>query len=356
MPELRSFQRETLAALERPGHVICVAPTGSGKSLIYERFAARPGRRTLLVTPLVALARQQAARLEAAGLRVRAGASRAGDGTAAWIASPETLAHPSSARFLSRWRPDLLVVDECHCVWEWGERFRPAFAAVPELLRAHRVARSLWLTATLPREARLALRATLSPVPVEIGSFALPDSLTLEVRRVPWSHRVEALHGWISAQEGPGLVFAPTRETTERLARLLEAGLARRVRAYHAGLGQEERRALESEVRENRVDVTVATSAFGMGMDFAHLRWVALWQAPLSLLALAQAIGRVGRNAAGGRALVLWDDEDFRLLEWAAQGSERSREELVRTLAFLQKGGCPRKALAQYFDAEGPDC
>src|SRR5262249_24821920 len=156
---LRPFQQAALEALVHPGHVLCVAPTGSGKSLIYERAAQKPGRRTLLITPLVALARQQHERLSArATATLGAGSGSQGPPPGAesgiWLASPESLQSPRSLPALRRWRPDFLVVDECHCLWEWGESFRPAFRAIPGLLRELAIDSSLWLTATLPPEAR----------------------------------------------------------------------------------------------------------------------------------------------------------------------------------------------------------
>jgi ATP-dependent DNA helicase RecQ len=183
----------------------------------------------------------------------------------------------------------------------------------------------------------------------ELGSFALPEQLSLEIRKAPWIDRMEVLVHWISQRTGPGIVFAPTRPSTLRIARVLES-LGKRVLCYHAGLSSEERRLTEKKVADQEVDVLVSTSAFGMGMDYPHLIWALLWQPPLSLLQLTQALGRVGRNPkVPSRALVLWSPEDFKLMGWAIGDSSRIRSEVKRTLEFLEKPQCRTEALTHYF-------
>ncbi len=358
--ELRPFQRQALAALEAPGHVIAVAHTGAGKSLVYERAAAQPGRRTLLVTPLTALARQQAASLAAAGLSTALGAGgaggRPGPETRAWIVSPEMLRYPAARETLRRWGPDLLVVDECHCLWEWGEAFRPDFLRLPGLLQDSSFRRSLWLSATLPPGARRELRHWLSPGVREVGRFSLPPTLHLAALRAPWPDRLQLLLGWIAGRQGAaGIVFVPTRAASERIHRVLHAA-GKRSLAYHAGLSLEERRSAENRIRNREPEVIVATPAFGMGLDFPHLRWAVLWQAPGSLLGLAQAVGRVARDSqTPARALILWDPDDFKLLDWTLGSSTRRKDELQAVAQMLQSPGCRRAALERYFEDAPPN-
>lgn len=357
--ELRDFQKEALRALRRPGHLLCVAPTGSGKSLIFEKLVQRPGVRMLLVTPLVALGRQQARKLRAQGIEVSLASGNSlgeefavlpSEKTQAWIVSPETLQFQSRKKILDEWRPSLLVVDECHCLWEWGEDFRPAFADLPELIEEFQIARSLWLTATLPFEARKRLRARLPGRRVEIGSFEIPEQLSLSFHQVPWVNRSAFLAELILNQaQGPGLIFVSTRESTLKVTRLLSA-MGKRAVSYHAGMSQEERRILEDQVRSGVPEIVVATSAFGMGMDFSHLRWVLLWQLPHSVLSLAQAMGRVGRSHQKGQAWVLWDYEDFRLLEWGVRSSPRRLAELKALLSLMKDAGCRKAAITRYFE------
>lgn len=358
MLKLRPFQLEALQALQNrnhpQNHVLCVAPTGSGKSLIFERAAASPQRRTLLVTPLVALARQQWNRLKDLGISPALGAGGAAEvpnsKSGAWIVSPETLTTPTKRAHLLTWKPNLLVVDECHCLWEWGESFRPAFSLLPPLLKEFSIFHSLWLTATLPLRARQELRKVLPDSLREVGGFDLPSRLILEIQKVSWKDRAEYLLQWLSKKDGMGIIFVPTREATFRLSRLVVAS-GRTAVSYHGGMSSEEKRNIEALIQKGIPDLIIATSAFGMGMDYSFLHHVVLWQVPTSLLSLVQMIGRVGRSESrDGNALVLWDHEDFRLIEWSVGSSSKRREELLDLLEFLNTDQCRRSLLKQYFD------
>jgi ATP-dependent DNA helicase RecQ len=356
MHQLRPFQSQALSTLQIPGHLLCIAPTGSGKSLIYERMAVKSGFKTLLVSPLVALARQQQIRLNQLKVNTYSNNVPAPHETGAWIASPESLIISSRARALKAWKPDLMVVDECHCLWDWGENFRTCFQTLPELIDRCSIERSLLLTATLPFHARQHLREQIPAPLTEIGAFELPARLKLKVVRVPWKHRAEALLEWSLKQQCPGIVFVNTRESAERGARLLSYS-GKRALHYHAGMSSEERRAIETMISKGAIDVVVATSAFGMGMDMPHLHWAVIWQAPASLLWLTQAIGRVARSNSQGEAIVFWDFDDFKLIEWMIEQSPRLRQEVMHTLIFLESFNCRRILLGKYFgEAEITHC
>ncbi len=361
MFQLRPFQKQALALLEASTfttqHLICVAPTGSGKSLIYESFASQQGRKTLLITPLIALARQQLQKLQKLNIPtfMSAGGNKQfpkAHQSGAWIMSPELLQYPSTQISLSSWQPEFLVVDECHCLWEWGEDFRPAFLKIPDILKLSSVRKSLWLTATLPPAARTQLRSFFPVPPTEIGEFNLPESIFLEIRRVAPEDRLQALISWIQEQAGSGIIFVSTRDLTLRLCRVFTA-LGRKTTLYHAGLSVEERLIVEKMIQDQKVELIIATSAFGMGMDYPHLNFIALWQAPTSLLSLVQTIGRVGRSkSTTANALVFWDLDDFLLLEWTTGGSETRRAEFKNLLNFLQAHSCRRAGLRQHFDTD----
>ncbi len=346
MLELRPFQKQVLALLQSPGHVLAIAPTGSGKSLIIERRAQRGGTRTLLISPLVALSRQHATKLAAAGLKVQSGRPAAPDSDV-WILSPESLTHSTVIEELRRWRPNFLAVDECHCLWEWGQSFRPAFLEVPSLIKRFKIQTSLWLTATLPAPALAQLEKLVEEPLKKVGSFALPENLDLHVSKVPWLDRTQLALDWTRARKGCGIIFVQTRKLAESLCRLFQAS-GKRALVYHAGLSKEERLNLEILINRGVFDLVVATSAFGMGMDNPHLRWCLLWQTPASLLALAQAVGRVGRSELG-EALIFWDEQDFENNEWIALNSAEKRRDLENVLAFLTSLKSPRESLTRFF-------
>lgn len=324
--ELRPFQRQALDALRSGASVVCVAPTGRGKSRIFEQFALESRRPFALISPLVALARQQRNTFKALGLE------------RALVCSPEQRESSRGQRLWASVRPDWVVVDECHCVWEWGQGFRKAFRRVVDpILDSPEIKQTLWLTATLPPFARLELRQWLHdrgrPV-VEIGAFDLPEGLRVAAAYVPWRDRLDALAGWMQTHPEPGLIFAWTREGTERLTRYLQAS-GRRVAAYHAGLSREERCVVELQLARGELDCVVATSAFGMGVHFPDLKWALLWQAPSSPLALAQAVGRVGRGGTG-EAWVFWEKEDFSL--WERMGAPEADLEMSRRALSHPRG------------------
>jgi ATP-dependent DNA helicase RecQ len=358
MIALRPFQTKALWALNKHHHVLCIAPTGSGKSMIFEEFIRRHARRTLLISPLVALARQQAEHLRGVGISVHLSSGSPGfrppsKDDQAWICSPETLFGRSSSKnlsALSEWKPDFLVVDECHCLWEWGRNFRPSFNYLPTLIKRFQIKRSLWLTATLPPSARQELREHFDHL-FEMGEFALPKDLSLYVLQTSPTQKPEALVEWLRFKHSSGIVFAPTREETIRVTRILKTFEPRSAH-YHAGMSREERVGIEQRLQKHELRIVVATSAFGMGMNYPQLEWCVLTALPPSLLFLAQAAGRVGRGSRAGQTLILWNDSDFERLQWFGVENPESKTELSESLAFVKQSGCRARGLKAYFEPD----
>ncbi|MFZ9594817.1 MAG: DEAD/DEAH box helicase [Bdellovibrionia bacterium] len=372
MIALRPFQKQTLEFLKlqspEPSHVLCVAPTGSGKSLIYETAAQSASLRVLLITPLVALAHQQLQSLRAKNISAHFGRNRAQEilgrkRSGVWILSPESLhlhsarqKHPPSSFSVQKpspvdwWKPEMLVVDECHCIWEWGQEFRPAFGVLPELAHQPCIRKSLWLTATLPLREKEDLKQRLPRPFFSAGRFGLPPRLMIQVMKTPYLQRLSAVLRFIETQTGAGIIFVPTREASMKLARFFLAA-GKKTAFYHAGLFQEERRNIENQIREGKLDVIFSTSAFGMGMNYTTLRYVILWQAPSNLLSLVQALGRASRNLdQSSTALILWSEEDFRLQEWITPASPSQAERTLEVASFLQSSLCRRKNLEGFFE------
>jgi len=361
---LRPFQIQALRALLNPQveHLVCVAPTGAGKSLIFESYIQQSQRRALLISPLVALARQHQERLDSSGIPAALGSALnpQDPDTRVWVISPESLQHESTHRKINSWKPEFLIVDECHCLWEWGASFRPAFLEIPKLFEQHPFfKKTLWLTATLTPENRIELRSILSkqgPL-TELGSTELPSQLGLFVKRVPMAERLDYWTEEVLQTEEPGIVFAGTRKNTERLASY-SRHIGLKAAFYHAGLSREERLIIEEDIKKNRVQFIVATSAFGMGMDFPQLTRAWIWQPPWSLLELSQAIGRVGRAEKFGRATVYWDPWDFRMLVRHPHTPRYVLDRIEPVRQFLEERRCRRSSLRTVFGGpkQGPTC
>jgi ATP-dependent DNA helicase RecQ len=354
LPPLRPFQARALEILgSRPRiHLICVAGTGAGKSRIFEEAARIPsesgvGPSTLVVAPLQALVRQHAARLGRLGVRIVDDFDSRRHGPQAFVTTPERLARKLERGM--RIPPDcLLVVDECHCIQEWGESFRPMFRILPDLPNRLGIRRSMWLSATLSHEARSALSHAL-PGPIEnLGEFSMNPLLHSTRIRIAWPERPAFLRRWLEREPSPGILFCSTRGQCLGVSRLLQSWSSdpRTVAHYHAGMTVEERLAVERGVHGGRIRWISATSAFGMGMDFAALRWVILWQVPFSVLDLAQMLGRAGRvQGQSARAFLLWDDADFLWLRQIV------KKPALESLEKIYRSGTPVESSLQEFFA-----
>ncbi len=362
---LRPFQNQALKILfkKHPSHVVVIAPTGTGKSLIFERVSSWHHQRILIISPLLALSRQHSSNLKANDRKVlecfgsRSEFPKPGEDEFVWIVSPEKLFRTPNSRLLEaalEAEPDLIVIDECHLMMEWGKSFRPSLYEIPTLVEQIPSASTLWLTASLPPREREEFFSRIPKAHTLIDEFGVPENLTLLIKRVPWSRRVSVLTKILEdlLKHGDGIIFVPTRSWAQKLTEILK-NFNRApdfCAAYHAGLSKEERLNIERLFKLKKLRMIVATSAFGLGMDVSHLFWVVLWQTPLSLTSLAQSLGRVARNGAEGVGLLLWDTEDFSNLRWAITDSPEKQQDLMDVIGYIEDEGCRKAALRRYFN------
>jgi ATP-dependent DNA helicase RecQ len=325
----RPGQREAVQAALDGRDALVVMPTGGGKSLCYQLPALAGDDLTVVVSPLIALMRDQCARLTDLGHPAVMLAS-GGDGQAnrdaldairdgrakICFAAPERFASGAFRAALARRDLALFVVDEAHCVSEWGHDFRPDYlrlaSVIAELGHPPVMACTATATPKVAEEivARLGLR---EPERVRSG-FDRPnlsfDVLPFDGEGSVARKRATLVAGLGMPENRPAVVYCGTRKSTEEIGELLAAeGL--RVAAYHAGMAAETRSARQDAFMRGEADVVVATNAFGMGVDKADVRSVWHWALPSSLEAYYQEAGRAGRDGLPARAVLLASRSDL---------------------------------------------
>ena len=352
LARFRPGQREAVTAALAGRDCLVVMPTGGGKSLCYQLPGIATERLTVIVSPLIALMRDQRDRLDSLGHPAvmlasghdddnRAALDRIRDGAAQIVfAAPERFASGSFRAALARRELALFVVDEAHCVSEWGHDFRPDYLrlrpVIDELGRPPVMACTATATPKVADEivARLGLR---EPERVRSG-FDRPN-LSFDVVPFDGEGSVARKRGQLVAglqlpESRPAIVYCGTRKSTEETAALLTAAGLSAV-AYHAGMGAESRSASQQAFMGGDADVVVATNAFGMGVDKADVRSVWHWALPSSLEAYYQEAGRAGRDGAPARAVLLASRSDLGRLVRFIREAEVTVDEVRALVARL---------------------
>ena len=323
----RPGQQEACQAALDGRDVLVVMPTGSGKSLCYQLPALMRDDLTIVVSPLVALMQDQVEALQARGLSDKVALVNAQQGLDAnagvlsravagelrlLYVSPERFSSPGFVDRIRQARIGLFVVDEAHCVSQWGHDFRPDYFRLADAARHLRAGSIVASTATAtPQVAtdvvrRLGLR---EPLRVATG-FDRPNISFAVARPAPHEKRpliAEALRGEHAL---PAIVYAGTRAGAEEIAEMLSSELGEEAVAYHAGLDRERRAVAQRRFLADDVRVIVATNAFGMGVDKANVRTVLHAGVPSSLEAYYQEAGRAGRDGRPARAVLLAENRD----------------------------------------------
>ena len=366
----RTGQEEAVRAALDGRDVLVVMPTGAGKSLCYQLPALMRGDLTLVVSPLVslmqdqvqALARRAPGRVALVNAQQEAGANEAaiaaavrGEVRVLYVA-PERFSSPGFARTLKAAGIGLFVVDEAHCVSQWGHDFRPDYFRLADAARwlgADAIIAST-ATATPSVAADIVTRLGLRrPVRVSTG-FDRPNLSWVVVPSTPRTKERQLVAALTEPGATPAIVYAGTRRDVDDLAGKLAEALDQPVLAYHAGLRRAQRAEAQRRFMDDEVDVVVATNAFGMGVDKANVRTVVHATVPPSVEAYYQEAGRAGRDGAPSRALLLAASRDKGLHVFFIQRAEVTEQDIERIALRLQAaaGGppAPGERAARIFD------
>jgi len=371
----RPGQEEIVHTVATGCNTLAIMPTGGGKSLCFQLPALLRDGVTVVISPLIALMRDQVRGLRAAG--VEAGALTSGnteeETAEVWAAleagrlkllyiAPERLASGAALGMLRRIGVSLIAVDEAHCVSQWGHDFRPDYLRIGELRRALNVPLAAF-TATADAETRDEIVAKLfdgQPPQIFLHGFDRPNiHLAFAAKDGPR----QQIMGFAGARKGQsGIVYCGTRARTESLAQALsQAG--HNACAYHGGMEADQRRYVEHRFNTEDGLIVVATVAFGMGVDKPDIRWVAHADLPKSIEAYYQEIGRAGRDGAPAETLTLFGPDDIRLrrsqIDEGLAPAERRMADHGRLNALLglaEALDCRRATLLGYFGEAAEPC
>ena len=367
--QFRGRQQDVIDRVMAGRNSLAVMPTGAGKSLTYQIPALCREGTGLVISPLIALMHDQVRSADAAGIRAAALTSaddnrdetidrlRNGGLDLLYVA-PERASTDSFRRLIAQIPLALIAIDEAHCVSEWGHDFRPDYRLLRGLLDLRPDVPRLALTATADSHTRDDILAQLG---IEADGLILAgfDRANLRYGITPRDGVGRQLAQLLDDVPGPGIIYAPTRDATEKLAAQLGAS-GRPTRAYHAGLDASIRAANQKAFVSSEDMVMVATVAFGMGIDKPDVRFVAHAGLPKSIEAYYQETGRAGRDGDPAVTQLFWGAEDFararRRIETDVDEGRRAGERLrLNAMAMLVEApGCRRAILLRHFGESPP--
>ncbi|GLX79404.1 ATP-dependent DNA helicase RecQ [Thalassotalea insulae] len=344
----RSGQQQTIEQLLNGHSSLAIFPTGSGKSLCYQLTALNLPHLTLVVSPLIALMKDQLAFLTSKGIRAASLDSsltgeqhqqviadvRAGN-VKILMVSVERFKNERFRQFIDTVAISMLVVDEAHCISEWGHNFRPDYLKLPHYQQELNIPLILLLTATATKKVKLDMAAKFSIAPehiVQTGFYR--DNLTLSVLSTAQSNKNNQLVSIIEQQSGAGIVYVTLQHSAEAVADFLQQNGVN-ARAYHAGFDSEKRQSIQQAFMSGEVRVIVATIAFGMGIDKSDIRFVIHYDLPKSIENYSQEIGRAGRDGLASHCITLADLDGVNVLENFVYGDTPESSGIANVLTSI---------------------
>jgi len=386
LDEFRPSQREVIEDVLAGKDVLCVMPTGAGKSLCYQLPAAIQQGFTIVVSPLISLMEDQVQQLRDEGISAAMLNSFLDSGQQRQVlrelhegfkgllyVAPERFANPSFRNLVEKIRPTLFAIDEAHCISQWGHDFRPEYARLGDVRRMLGSPPTIALTATATEDVRedIIHRLQLRDPTVVVTGFDRPN-LRYESRSAPNNRqRDDSLIDLLRKETGSGIIYCATRKAVEAVTALVHEHLKTRpVFAYHAGMESGHRTANQESWMGTPGAIAVATNAFGMGINKPDTRWVIHYNIPGTLEAYYQEAGRAGRDGLPARCIILFAYQDRYTQEIfiskigednapmepdperderIEQLKEHARQKLDIIIRYAQTSRCRRQQILDYF-------
>lgn len=351
---LRPGQEEAVRAVLEGHDTLVVQPTGSGKSAIYQIAGLMIEGATVVVSPLIALQKDQVESIEeqdAAPVALVNSTQRVAETRESWrkldegeleylFLAPEQLKKPETMEKLKAARISLFVVDEAHCISEWGHDFRPDYLHLGNVVEqlGHPVTLALTATASPDVRQEIVERLGMRNAKVSVHGFDRPN-ITLRVDHYPTeAEKLEAMIHRVRWADKPGIVYVATRKNAEQIMRSLdESGV--QALFYHGGLRPKERHEIQERFMGGDAEVIVATNAFGMGVDKSNVRFVYHFDISDSLDSYYQEIGRAGRDGEPAEAVLFYRAENIGVRKFQAGSGKLEAAQIERVAEVIQQEG-----------------